>query len=492
MATESNTYNDYAIAAEEKYPLISNFSHWLQPQVGRELWDVNPVETDFGEMMKMGLMKEVHGEEIFHHEANSRFDVPKVNDSTTVTDVYGTASLINGDPAAYVGMNYIQLDADSHSPSTGPYAGTKSYPRVGQHIMFKNGGEWRIYGKRTDIANAHRLYIQKVQTTMPALSATITQVGSTYGGDSFIVHTNSFGEGTLGMVDGLVPTAKSFTSYLQTFSNFYKVSDWQEQNVTYPFTWASATGKPYDIKFTYVKGINDMEIMLGAMIDNGLFLTNKDDGSLTHLDPETGESESVTTTQGYVQALELSAQELLYDTTPTLALFDQIGRLRRKLQQGKSCLVWMGYEVRTALEAVITQLGVQGSIVYDRQAADLNIDTIKKGGFLYNLKDLQIMNNAKFGGAPGFRYPYYFIIAPMLKEKDAKTGGPLDAFSILYKKTVGEGARGHYKIWETGANGRNGATDGRVVRKIHMYARMGMQTVAASKHILGKPVALGV
>lgn len=492
MATESNTYNDYSIAADEKYPLISNFSFWLKPQVGRELWDVNPVETDFGDMMKMGLMKEVKGEEIIHHEANSRFDVPKVNSSATQAFVYGTASTGNNDPAEYDGMNYIQLAAESHSPASGPLALTKSYPRPGQHIMFSNGGEWRIYGKRDAVAyaGAHRLYLQKVQASMPALSATITFVGGVYGGNSFIVHSTSFGESTRGQQEGLVPTSKAYTSYLQTFSNTYKVSDFQEQNETYPFEYKNpVTGAKTDINFTYVKGINDTEIMFGAMIDNGLFLTNKDDGNLTNLDPD-GEDESVTTTQGYIQALELSAQELLYDTTPTLALFDQISRLRRKLQQGKQSLAWMGFEVRTSLESVVTQLGVQGSMMYDRKAVDLNIDVIKKGGFEYGLKDLQIMNHPKFGGAPGFKYPYYFIIAPTLKEKDAKTGGPLDAFAIIYKKTVGEGARGHYKIWETGANARGKATNDRVNRVIHLYARMGMQTVGASKHILGKPVSL--
>lgn len=493
MATESNTYNDYSVAATEASPLISNFSFWLKPQVGRELFDTNPVESDFGDMMKMGLMREVKGEEIIHHEANSRFDVPTVNSSATQASVYGVASEVNGDPADMVGLAYIQLSASSHSPTSGPYALQKSYPRIGQHIMFKNGGEWRIRGKRDAAAYAgvHRLYLQKVQSTMPDLSATITLAGGVYGGDKFIVHTVSFGEATLGMTQGLVPTSKSYTSYLQTFSNFYKVTDWQEQNETYPFQFKNPeTGKVIDINFTYEKGINDTEIQLAAMIDNGLFLANKDDGNLTNLDPETGENEAVTTTQGYVQALELSAQPLLYDTTPTLALFQQILRLRRKLQQGKECLLWSGYEFRSSVESIITQLGVKGSIVYDRQAADLNIDTVKMGGFTFQIKDLNIMNHPKFGGAPGFKYPYYFIVAPMMKEKDAKTGGPLDAFCILYKKTVGEGARGHYKIWETGANARNKATNGRVVREIHMYCRMGMQTVAASKHILGKPVSL--
>src|SRR6185369_8274993 len=159
MATESNTYNDYSIASQENYPLISNFSFWLKPQVGTELFDVNPVEADWGDMMKMGLMKEVKGQEIIHHEANSRFDVPTVNSSTTVGNVYGTVSGLTGSLAVYNGLDYIQLAAESHSPSTGPNAGKFSYPRQGQHILFKNNSEWRISYKDTTNNNAHRLYL---------------------------------------------------------------------------------------------------------------------------------------------------------------------------------------------------------------------------------------------------------------------------------------------------------------------------------------------
>ena len=486
MATQSNTYNDYSVAATDEYPLISNFSHWHKPQIGDTLWDVNPMETDTGEFMKMGLMKRVKGEEMIHHEARSRFDVPKVNSSATQALVYGTASTGNNDPAAFDSLDYIQLATESHSPSgAGATQYTKSYPRVGQHIMFSNGSEWRIKGKRTTgYAGAHRLYLQKVQSAMASLATTITNVGGTYGGNSFIVFTTSHGEQTLGQTEGLVPTSKTYTSYLQTFSDFYKVTDWEMQNETYPLKWKGKT-----INFTYHKGINDTEIRWGKMIDNGLFLQNKDEGTLTHLDPETGEDEVVTTTQGYVQNLELNAQPLYFDTTPTMGLFDQIGRLRRKLQQGKNCMKFVGYEYRTLVEGIITTLGINGGTTYDRMDADLNVSKIRKGGAIYNIKDLDILNDPKFGGAPGFKFPYYFIIAPMLKEKDSKNGQMLDHFNVMYKMPEGEGTRGHYKIWQTGAFA-NRATDARTNRRIHLYCRMGTQTVGASKAILGKPVTL--
>jgi hypothetical protein len=350
--------------------------------------------------------------------------------------------------------------------------------------LFKNNSEWRIASKDETTPGAHRLILQQVQATMPSLANTITLVGSTYGGDKFIVHTNSWEEGTRGQQNGLVPTAKAYTSYLQTFTDKYIVTDWQEQDETYPFNWRGE-----DIQFTYTKGLNDTEIRMAAAIDNGLFLQNKDDGNLTNIDPETGEAMSVTTTQGYIQNLEINAAKLLYDTSPTVNLFRQIARLRRQQQQGERALLHVGDEFLFKAEDIITALGVNGSMVYDRKAVDLNIRQFATGGIEFNVKRLRILNHPKFAGAPGFPYPYYFTIAPMDKISDAKTNIPRDAFSILYQKTVGEGARGHYKIFETGANARSGAKDGQMVRRIHLYCHMGMQVVGASKFILGKQVS---
>ncbi len=481
MATESNTYNDYSIAAKEEYPLISNFSFWLKPQVGRELFDVNPTETDWGDMMKMGLMKPVLGQEMIHHEASSRFAVPSVASSTTVGNVYGTQS--GGD---FNGYQYVILSTESHSPASGPKALKFSYPRQGQHIMFKNNSEWRIAGKDTSTDGAHKLFLQKVQTGMASLANTITLVGSIYGGDTFIVHTSSWEESTLGQQQGLIPTSKTYTSWLQTFSDYYEVSDWQENNETYPFNW-----RGQQINFTYEKGINDTEIRMAASIDNGLFLQNKDDGNLTNLDPETAEEKQVTTTQGYIQNLDINAQEILYDTTPTVALFHQIERYRRQQKQGKRVLLQVGAEFMYKAESIISALGINGSMVYDRKAVDLGIRQIRTGDCEFNIKPLSILNHPDFGGAPGFPYPHYFIVAPMDKIQDPKTNIPRDAFTILYAQAKGVGARGHYKIWETGANSRTGSgVNSRVNRVIHLYCRMGMQVVAASKFILGKPVTV--
>jgi hypothetical protein len=476
---EVNTFNDFSVAAREEYPLISNMSFLLKPQVGATLFDVNPLETDIGEMFKMGLMEEVMGEEIIHHEANKRFDAPYVNTNATQANVYGTASVGNGDPALYDGLDYVQLAAQSHSPQTGANALKYSYPRVGQLIQFKNKGVWRINGKRTaGYDGAHRLYIVKVDSSFPSLANTITNAAGVYGGDQFAVIGSAFEEATYGMQTGVVPTSKTFTNYLMTMSDYYDITDWQARNETYPLEWHGKV-----LNFVYPKGFSDTEVRFAFMESSALFLTPR--GSAIPGFDKNNNAVTISTTQGYMPNLELNAPKLYYDNNPTLGLFEQIIRLRRKLHQGRECLMQCGYEFLLKAKDIITQFGVNGSVVYNRHAVDLNIDTIKIGGFVFNMKELMILNHPDVTALPGFNYPWYFIIAPMDKTKDAKTGIMRNAFTIMWKRQMGGGSRGHYKIWQTGADA-DVPTDDQAVKRIHLRTRKGTRVVAASKFILGQ------
>lgn len=474
---EVNTWQDFAVAAREENPLISNMSFIHKPQVGSVMFDVNPLETDIGEMFKMGLMEEVKGEEIIHHEASKRFDAPYVNQNATQASVYGTASVGNGDPALYDGLDYIQLATESHSPQTGANALKYSYPRTGELIQFKNKGVWRISGKRS-VDGAHRLYIVKVDSSFPSLANTITNAASVYGGDQFAIIGSAFEEATYGMQQGIVPTSKTFTNYLQTFSEYYDQTDIEATNETYPFVYQ---GK--EINFVYPRGFNDTEIRFAFKESAGLFLTPR--GSAIPGFDKNSNAVSISTTQGYMPNLELNAPKLYYDNNPTVALFEQIIRLRRKLHQGRECMMQCGYEFLLKAKDIITQFGVNGGMTYNRQDVDLNIDKIKIGGFTFNMKELMILNHPDITALPGFNYPWYFIIAPMDKTKDAKTGIMRDAFTIMWKRAKGGGARGHYKIWETGADADT-PTDDQAVKRIHIRCRKGTRVVAASKFILGQ------
>lgn len=482
---EVNTYRNFSIAAAEKYPLISNFSFMLEPDVNGTLFDVNPMETDLGDMMKAGLMREVFGEDspgIVHHEANEIFDTPLINTSATQASVYGTASVGNGDPALYDGKPYIQLATESHSPSTGDNAGKYSYPRVGQSIQFKNGGAWRITGKRDTIANAHRLYLDKINSTTPDLSATITQVGSTYGGDLFILPGSIWEEGTGGQQTGVVPTTKVYNSYLQTFYDFYEVTDWQFRNKTYPMMWR---GKK--VNFVYPRGFEQTEVRFAASEEWGLFLTPRGE-NIPGFD-ENGNAILMSTTQGYIPNLETNAPKLYYDSNPTVNLFKQIVRLRRKLLQGPKIVLQYGAEFGSNVEDIITQFGGNGgAIVYNRKDVDLGFRTVRTMGMEIFMKEMKSLNHPKGAGAPGFPYPHYFIIAPYDKVSDPKGGVPRNAYEVIYKKLFpgSEGDRDHYRLWMSGG-GAPRPTSGTLKRFIHIASRKGMRVVGSSKFILGKP-----
>jgi hypothetical protein len=480
---EVNTFNDFSAAARESHPLISNMSFLLKPQIGANMFDVNPLETDLGEMMKMGLVEEVKGEEIIHHEASKKLDAPYVNSSATQASVYGTASTGNGDPALYDGLDYIQLATASHTPTTGANALKYSYPRTGQIIHFKNKGTWRIAGKRETTAGEHRLYLSKVSTSSPALSATITSAGGVYGGDQFSVIGSAFEEATYGMQQGLVPTHKTYTNYLQTFSDYYDITDWEAANETYPFIIDGKT-----VNMIYPRGISDTEERFALLEASGLFLTPRGE-DIVGFD-KNGTQVAVATTMGYMPNLELNAPKLYYDNNPTVALFEQIIRLRRKLHQGKECLMQAGYEFLLKAKDIVTQFGANGGMVYNRQAVDLNINQIEIGGFKFNLKELSILNHPTITALPGFNYPWYFIIAPMDRTKDSKTGIMKNAFSVMWKKQQGGGVRGHYKMWTTGADA-DVPTDDQAVRRVHLRTRKGTRVVAASKFILGQRLVAG-
>lgn len=482
---EVNTYRNFSIASGEKYPLISNFSFMLKPEVNGTLFDINPMETDMGDMMKMGKMTEVFGEDepgIVHHEDNETFDTPLVNTSATLTEVYGTASVGNNDPTTFSGKAYIQLATESHSPSTGANAGKYSYPRVGQTVQFKNGGHWRITGKRTTVDSAHRLYLDKINSNTPDLSATITQVGSSYGGDLFILPSNLWEEGTGGQQTGLIPTTKVYNSYLQTFYDFYEITDWQAKNKTYPMMFH---GKMEE--FLYPRGFEKTEKRFGFAEDYGLFLTPR--GTDIPGFDENGNAITMSTTQGYIPNLETNAPKLYYDSNPTVNLFRQIARLRRKLLQGSKMILQYGSEFGINVEDIVTNFGINGSIVYGRKDIDLGFRTIKTNSMEIYMKEMASLNHPKFAGAPGFPYPYYFIIAPYDKVSDPKGGVPRNAFEIIYKKLIGGGNRDHYKMWETGGLADR-PTNSKLKKFIHIASRKGMRIVGASKFILGKPAYL--
>jgi len=85
--------------------------------------------------MKMGLDGIGGGEEIIHAR-NVNSWTPRNQSKFHTDDVYGTASVGNGDPAAFAGSQYIQLAASAHTPTSGDLTNMYSYPKPGMVVEF--------------------------------------------------------------------------------------------------------------------------------------------------------------------------------------------------------------------------------------------------------------------------------------------------------------------------------------------------------------------
>jgi hypothetical protein len=477
-----NTYRDFSFAATETYPIISNIEFLLEPQIVKTLFNVNPLETDIGDFMKMGLMEKVEGEDIIHREDRKILDAPFINSSTTVTDVYGYASVANGDPAAFTGLAYVQLAASAHTPTSGDLTNMYSYPRPGMIVEFNGRAFWRIQGKRTSVANAHRIYLTKVDAaTTPDLSSTITLTGSTYGGDQITLPTTLFEENSWGMQEGVISPFKTFHSYISTFGDIYTTTDKQLRNKTYEII-DPATGSK--INFYYEIGARKTEVRFMTYEAMGLFVVPKGDASFVSYDPISGTNKTTVNSDGYINVLENNAPHKQYDDNITLTLFKDVARLRNRLNQSGDSMVWHGPEFAYRVSDLVTELGKNGSIVYGHKAVDLGISTIEIPGANFNTKPLRILDNPQLTNIPGRQYPWYFIVKPMDQTQDAKTGIPMDCFTIMYKEQDGGGARGHYKVWYTGAYAPNPTSTQRN-RQVNYASNKGIRVVGAEKHILG-------
>lgn len=478
MATV-NTYRDFSFAAREEYPIISNIEFLLEPQIVRDLFNVNPLETDLGDFMKMGLMESVEGEEIIHREKRKLLDAPFLNTDTVQTNVYGTASIGNGDPAAFAGLQYVQLAASAHTPTSGDLTNLYSYPKEGMIIEFNGRNFWRIQGKRTSVANAHRLYISKVQASMADLSATIKNIGGTIGGDQITLPTNLFEEATWGMQNGTLSTFKNFRSYLSTFGETYTTTDKQIRNKTYPIQDGDRT-----INFYYEIGARDTEMRFMTYETAGLFVVPAGDAAFVAYDPISGTNKNVINSDAYISVLETNAPHKQYDDNVSLSLFKDVARLRNRLNQSGDSDFWHGPEFAYRVSDLIVEFGKNGGILYDNKMVDLGINQIAIPGAAFNTKPLRILDNPSITNIPGRQYPWYFIVKPMDKTQDAKTNIPMDAFVIMYKIQDGDGARGHYKVWQTGAYAPR-ATSTQRVRQTSYASEKGVRVVGAEKHILG-------
>lgn len=440
--------------------LVSSLDLIHKPEVFNKLVGRYPLQTDIDWLEDMGKLIPVNADEYNHHEEDELIPVQVI------------ASAANGSGSDVD----VTLASASHSNS-----GANSFPREGNLVQFKNLATGLIIEKDITTPSAHVLTIRPLNSSQNVQTAAVA-------GDSFIVYSGAFEEGTSGFQETVIPTTNKVSNKLQTFSEFFKVTSHEEANQTWVTFTNPVTGKK-EARY-YVKGEADTADRFRMQEVQGLFLSPQSDSSLTDKN-----SNKVQTTKALIPTLVDSANLLDYTTGPTMSTYDNIIKVLNSnyAAQGEF-MMCEGLNFSLANKNFHIDFAKNGAINYNtfgggdkgnKKAISLGFSSISFSGVTFHIKRLNILSHAGTTAAPGFPYPDYFIIIPMGTGMDPKSKEMIDYFGIRYKKLGGKGVRDHWKIWETGG-GSDAGTDSSLTRKVNYASVKGLQVFGAKRYILGR------
>ncbi len=415
--------------------LISAMDYIHKPDVFNKLVGRYPLQTDIDLFEKMGKLIPVKSDTYYHHEEDELVPVQLI------------ASVANGSGSDVV----VTLASASHTNS-----GVNSFPRIGNLVQFKNLATGLVIAKSETNASAHTITVRPVNASQAVQSAAIA-------GDSFIVYSGAFEEGTSGFTKSIIPTTNKVTGQLQTFSEFFKVTSHEEANQTWiPFKGANGkTEYAY-----YVKGEADTADRFRMQEVQGLFITPQSDAGLTD-----AAGNAVATTKALIPTLTDSANLVDYTTTPSMTTYDNIIKLLNNnySAQGEFMLC-EGLNFSLANKNFHVDFAKNGGVQYNtfgggdngsKKALEIGFNSVSYCGLTFHIKRLSVLSHAGTTGATGFPYSDYFIVIPMGQGYDPKGKEMIDYFGIRYKQLGGKGVRDHYKVWETGGGSDAGTAGGR-------------------------------
>lgn len=437
--------------------LVSSIDLMHKPEVYKKLVGRYPKQRELNWLKEMGKLIPVAQTQYNHHEEDEL--IP--------------AQLILS--VAVSGSNVIiTLDPSVHSNS-----GANSYPRVGNLVQFKDLVTGLIIAKNETTPNAHTI-------TVAPVNAAQTVTTSALAGDTFIVYSGAFEEGTSGFSKTVIPTTNKVTGQLQIFSEYFNVTTSEETNQIWIEFTNPETGETENR--LYIKGEADTADRFTMQEELGLFITPQSDAGL-----KDANNNPIRTTQALIPALKAGANLVDYTTAPTMNTYDTIAKLINKNYGETEYIMGEGLNFSIANKNFHVDFGKNGAIVYNsfgggengaKRAVILGFTSIEFAGYTFHIKKLDILSHAGTTGAFGFPYPDYFICIPMGKGMDPKTAEMIDYFGVRYKKMPGAGSRGHYKNWEYGGGSKAG-TDGSLQRKVSFASEKGLQIFGLKRYILG-------
>jgi len=371
----------------------------------------------------------------------------------------------------------ITLDASDHYES-----GKYSYVRKNDRVEFSNGVQGVVIAKSEAVAGAHTIDVQRVHSTMNPVDAAV--VGAKIG-----VFSMAFAEGGVGYDKVVMPKTKTFTANVQHFREDFKVTSSEQGNKSW-VEFKNVAGLPGGpdgtTGFYFIKAQADAYDTFMFKRALGLLTNHGNDEEIIVNSDEPG----VRTTRGLIPHVKQYSQRMDYATKPTMGTFDTMIRLLNKNHSDQDNICLMGLDFALVLKDFGTDLMKNGGVLYnssngqamDSVALGFNVWEFPTTGYRFHFKALRDLAHADTTGLPGFSYPGMAIVCPTNKRKDPVSGEQFSPVCIRYKTQSGDGARGWYKMWETGAYAQR-ATDDKLERRLHLASEEGTQVMGAGRFI---------
>ena len=370
----------------------------------------------------------------------------------------------------------IVLSSADHEDS-----GARSFPVVGQTVVFEDESVGYVTVVNRTTPSAHFVSVKPANSSTSILNAAVV-------GTTMVFYSNAQKEKST-ETEGRIPKVSKVTNYVQTFREKYEVTDYAEQNEV-EFTYKGQ-------KFLYVKGIDDTMDRFMMQEDLGLLITPASE-NLTDAGGNT-----IQFAKGLIPQITDNGLTMEYFGDPSKSTFDDARLILNKNFGDHEYVVGMSLNVMTGLENWLIDFagGGDNNISFNafdggkKQAISLDFQSIYLAPYSFHFQVWDLFTHADTLGAGNMPYKDMMVFIPTgyAKNPEPEEGfGDTEPYlQVVYSRIPGapHENKGDYKMWETGANARTGATDDELTRAIHMASWKGLEVRCRNKFLIARKAA---
>lgn len=351
--------------------------------------------------------------------------------------------------------------------------GTKSYPTVGQLVVFTNETVGYVYSINRTVANAHVLTVRPYNAAQDVRTAAVVA-------GTIALYGNIQPEKST-EVESRVPYISKVTNRIHTSRAKYEVTDHAAQHET-EFEYE---GKSW----LYVKGIDETSDRFAMEEELNLILTPASDGTLVD-----SSSNTLNGATGLIPQITTSGQTFEYDGDFTFSDFQDLALLADDNYGDDEYILFTGKNLQLSLDSWLVDFTKAGDtgISFNwfdggkKQAVSFDFKSAHIGGVSWHFNTLPLFSHAGSLGAGDMPYRYMGLGIPTGNTKDPDNGGASVPYLQLHYSPPQGAAhtiQGDIKVWETGADARSNPTNDEETREIHMISYKGLAVRNREKFI---------